>query len=234
MCGHRGVAARAPENTLAGVAAARRLGLVMIEVDLRLTADDKVVLHHDEHLGRTVAGRGRVGDLPLAALRGLDAGSWFDAAFAAERVPTLRDLLAASGPDLCWNLELKTDPGDEPRRKLTLVREVLRTLDRAGVGRRALLTSFDHGLVAAVAAMPGAPRCGLIFGERPQDRVAGSDRVAVFSMRYSLVDEEAVRRAHAAGVEVHAWTVNDDAGHERMKACGVDVVISDDPGKLLS
>ena len=105
ICGHRGVAARAPENTLAGIALARRLGLGMVEVDLRLTADGRVVLHHDSHLGRTVKGRGRIGDLQYEVLRSIDAGSWFGPGFADQRVPTLEELFAASGPDLAWNLE---------------------------------------------------------------------------------------------------------------------------------
>lgn len=228
ICGHRGVAARAPENTLAGIALARGLGLGMVEVDLRLTADGRVVLHHDSRLGRTVAGRGRVGDLEYEALRRLDAGAWFGPQFADQRVPTLEELFAASGPDLTWNLELKVDPEDDTARRSLLVRTVQDLVAEAGVGSRVLLSSFDHGLVREIAALP----CGFIFGDQPPTEDDWRAPVHVLSMRYSLVTRELVERAHRSKRTVHAWTVNDPGISGTMQECGVDVVISDDPAAL--
>src|SRR5882724_3779576 len=87
--GHRGAAAECPENTLASFARAIELGVTMIECDLQLTADGHVVIFHDWTVERTSNGSGVVRELPLAAIRGLDAGSWRDVRFAGERVPTL-------------------------------------------------------------------------------------------------------------------------------------------------
>src|SRR5262249_20655574 len=76
---HRGASAECPENTLAAFRQALKLGAQMIECDLQLTADGHVVVIHDWTLTRTTNGSGAVRDLPLAAIRGLDAGSWRDA-----------------------------------------------------------------------------------------------------------------------------------------------------------
>src|SRR5580704_12278143 len=88
VIGHRGAAAQAPENTLAGFRAARALGCAWVEFDVRLTVDGVPVVCHDDKLDRTSNGRGRISKLPLAAIRMLDAGSWFGPAFAGERIPT--------------------------------------------------------------------------------------------------------------------------------------------------
>jgi len=232
ICGHRGVAAQAPENTLAGIALAVRLGLTQVEVDLRLTADGRVVLHHDPELGRTVAGRGRIGEMEYAALRDLDAGAWFGPEFQGQRVPTLEGLFAASGPALTWNLELKIDPEDAPARRRLLVRTVRDLASAAGVESRILLTSFDHDLIREIALGPGSPPCGFILGDRPPTEEEWEAPVDVFSMRYSLVTPELAERVHGSGRRLHVWTVNDPDVHRAMLACGVDTVISDDPAAL--
>src|SRR5437016_10954345 len=85
VIGHRGAAARAPENTLAGLRCARELGCRWVEFDVRLTADGALVLCHDARLDRTTTGSGRVSTQSLAAIRECDAGSRFDPAFADER-----------------------------------------------------------------------------------------------------------------------------------------------------
>ena len=114
VIGHRGAAACAPENTLAGFRKAKALGCRWVEFDVRLTADGRPVLLHDNRLERTTDGRGRVSALSLAAVRRHDAGRWFHSSFAGERVPTLEQalmLLAELG--LGANVELKAARGNE-------------------------------------------------------------------------------------------------------------------------
>lgn len=91
---HRGLAKRAPENTLAAFAAAMAAGATAIEFDLHMTRDGALVVMHDYNVERTTNGRGLISDLTLAEVRGLDAGSWFDPTFASEKVPTLEEVLA--------------------------------------------------------------------------------------------------------------------------------------------
>ncbi len=234
VCGHRGASAGAPENTLAGIALARALGVARVEVDLRLTRDEKIVLHHDRDLGRTDNGSGAVSRADLAHLQGLDAGAWFAPEFAGQRIPSLGELLAASGDTLLWNLELKTDGDDSPPRKRVLMDTILALTAAATVFPRVLLTSFDHELIRDFLGAARPPLCGFIYGSRAPSAADVASTAAVFSMRHDLVDRDQVARAHDAGKEVHAWTVNDAPTLARMVDLGVDEVISDDPGLMLS
>ncbi len=234
VCGHRGAASRAPENTLAGIALARSLGVERVEVDLRLTRDEEVVLHHDRDLGRTDNGRGPVREADLEHLQTLDAGSWFDPGFRDQRIPSLGDLLAASGRVLCWNLELKTDGDDSAVRRQILKDAVLTGIAAPGIFPRVLITSFDHDLIREILSVARAPRCGFIFGHHVPVPADHATTAAVFSMQHDLITADGVARAHDAGKEVHAWTVNDRVTLERMAAMGVDEVISDDPGLMLA
>src|SRR5207249_5332732 len=84
VIGHRGAAAYAPENTLAGLRRAKALGCAWVEFDVRLTGDGALVLCHDPRLDRTTSGSGLVSATSLAAIRECDAGSWFDPSFAGE------------------------------------------------------------------------------------------------------------------------------------------------------
>jgi glycerophosphoryl diester phosphodiesterase len=90
---HRGDSANAPENTIAAFDAALSAGFTHFETDAQLSADGQAVVLHDEALGRTNDGRGRAADLTLQQLQQLDAGSWFGAQFAGQRIPALRDVL---------------------------------------------------------------------------------------------------------------------------------------------
>ena len=92
VIGHRGLLYAAPENTLAAFRAG--LGLrVGFEWDIRRTKDGQLVCLHDETVDRTTSGKGRLADVTLAELRRLDAGRWFDAGFAGERVPLAEEVL---------------------------------------------------------------------------------------------------------------------------------------------
>ena len=109
VIGHRGAAGCAPENTLAGLRRAGALGCRWVEFDVRLTADGELVLLHDDRLDRTTDGRGKVRALPLSEIRRHDAGKWFDAGFAGERVPTLAEAIAALAElGIGANVELKS------------------------------------------------------------------------------------------------------------------------------
>jgi len=91
--GHRGASAAAPENTYAAFEAAVAEGAVYTETDIQLTADDELVLVHDPTLDRTTNGHGPTSAMRLDELQTLDAGSWFDPAFAGQRIPELNEFL---------------------------------------------------------------------------------------------------------------------------------------------
>ena len=231
VCAHRGASASAPENTLAALRLAIDQGADIAEIDVQLSADGHPVLFHDDRLGRTAPGTGRIGDFPLAELRTRDAGSWFSSAFAAERIPALAEVLDAVGARLPLNIELKsagTDPGESRR----LADAVLAETGGRALAGGGVLTSFDQAVIDHIIAGGGGRRCGYIVGDAATLGRLWGGPAQVLSVRRDLVTAEVMTRALEAGKEVHAWTVNTEADLRRLSALGVAVVITDDPGKM--
>ncbi|WP_182903706.1 glycerophosphodiester phosphodiesterase family protein [Microbispora sp. H10830] len=237
---HRGASAYAPENTLAAFELARDQGADMFELDVQETRDHHLVLMHDTTLSRTTdaekvfPGRApwRVGDLTLAEIRRLDAGSWFSrkarfsGVYAGEAVPTLGEALhAMRGSGLGLLLEIK-----EPRLYPGIEARVAEEIGHDPAWRgRIVVQSFDwdsmrrfHGL------MPGVP-----IGLLGTPRIAELPGLARFADQinppYADVTADYVRRVHRLRMKVLAWTVDDPAAVRRLIGAGVDGVITDRP-----
>jgi len=108
LIAHRGYSAEFPENTLAAFQGALDAGCHMIELDVTLTRDRRVVVIHDDTLDRTTTGKGPVRSASLAQLKKLDAGSWFSPAFSSERVPELGEVLDLMGGQVPLNIDRKS------------------------------------------------------------------------------------------------------------------------------
>lgn len=106
---HRGASADAPENTLASVELAWRLGSDAVEIDVRLTADEQVVVIHDDKVDRTTDGSGKVASMTLRELRHLDAGSWKGAEHVGVGLPTLDEVLQTIPEGKRLFVEVKSD-----------------------------------------------------------------------------------------------------------------------------
>jgi glycerophosphoryl diester phosphodiesterase len=230
---HRGACAYAPENTLAAFALAHRQGALAIEFDAKLTADGQVVIIHDQTLERTTDGSGRVTALPLAALRELDAGSWFSADFHAEKIPTLDEIFESLGTKLFMNIELTNyaSPFDP------LVERVAETVRKHALEQRVLFSSFfTHNLLRAARLLPQVPRGQLALPGRAgwwQRLWGGVIDLQAEHPFTGDVSAKSVAQAHARGRRVHVWTVNDPADMRRLKDLGVDGIFSDDPLQAL-
>ncbi|MCK6487627.1 MAG: glycerophosphodiester phosphodiesterase [Planctomycetes bacterium] len=239
LIAHRGGAHLAPENTLPAFAEAARRGYRGIECDVVLTADGVPVLMHDDTLERTAGGRGRVIDHTLAQLAGLDAGAWFHPRFAGTRIPTLEQAIAAWQADGQQALiELKGGAGQDPRR---LGRTCAELVARVWRGQPPMFISFtSEALVAAAEAAPHIPRALLLgcpWNEQnpwPADwraRLAAA-RATALDIDHTLVTPERVAEAHAEGVALLAWTVDDPARAATLLAWGVDGIAVDAIDKI--
>lgn len=228
--GHRGAAGSAPENTLASFRRAVELGVDGVEFDVHPTADGHLVVIHDHALDRTTSGRGIVSQRPLAEIRSLDAGSWYGPEWAGERVPTLAEVVAAL-PERCRIfVELKAGSVRYPGVEERLVAE----LRRLGAFGRTQVSSFDHHALRRVRELAPELRTGMLYECRPIDpltmaRACGA--TALHPSWHYLTPEE-VAAAHAAGLAVNIWTVNDSAAIALVRDCGVDGIISDFPERL--
>lgn len=242
---HRGGAGLAPENTLAAFRNALAIGADVLEMDLHVTIDGEVVVIHDPTLDRTTTGHGFVRATTLADLRRLDAGSWFHARFAGERVPTLRevfDLVRASGNGrVRFNIETKYEPAVPPPPQ-DFEERVLRVIRGAGMAERVILQSFyypslgrmkalDRSILTAAlraAANPAADPVAVV-------RAASAD---IYSPAASLVSGETVDALHRAGIPIVPWTVDAPAQMERLLERGIgslpgDGIITNYPDRLI-
>ncbi|NKY07561.1 glycerophosphodiester phosphodiesterase [Cellulomonas hominis] len=231
---HRGNSAVAPQNTLAAFEAAWRAGAASIEIDIQPTADGQVVVIHDETVDATTDGQGVVTQMSLDALRALDAGSWFAAAYAGQRVPTFAEVLEllVRRPGLDLLLELK-GPWTVDQ-----VRPVTDAIRAAGLADRVIGQSFWPESVRALAeADPGLRRGLLVFEvEDPAGLVALCADLGVVTCNPSgpllLADPGLVARLHDAGLQVMVWTLNEPEHWAAAAALGVDAVITDRPDRL--
>jgi glycerophosphoryl diester phosphodiesterase len=226
---HRGASAHAPENTLAAFELAAKQGAPAIEFDVKLTSDHYVVIHHDQTLERTTNGSGPITKQPLAALRELDAGSFFSERFRGEKIPTLDEVFEAVGKKLFINVELTNyaTPFDG------LVDVVVPLVKKHGLEKRVMFSSFfPTNLARARQLLPSVPRGQLML----EGNSGWWQRFAANFMFLQAehpwkedVTAETVWRAHQKGRRVHAWTVNDLAAMQNLRSLGVDAIFTDDP-----
>lgn len=247
VIGHRGCAGEAPENTLISFERALAAGAAVLETDVHLTRDGVPVLLHDDEVDRNTDGSGRVADLSLAELRALDAGHRFSPDGGRShpfrggdvRIPSLEEAFQCF-PGARFNLELKQDVAGIVERTAGLV---------AACGRAelTLLTAADDALMARLrahldASGPDVARgaCAgdclafvrsAVEGSAPDPRLMALQIPAEFGGR-PLVTPRLVRHAHAHGVQIHVWTVNDPGQMDALLDLGVDGIVTDFPGRL--
>ena len=240
---HRGAAGVAPENTLEAFAAGLSAGAERLELDVHATRDGEVVVIHDPSVDRTSDGSGPVKEMSLAELKRLDAGYRFVAPGAGTtfrgrdvRVPTLAELLAAF-PDVPLNIEIKQeDPPIEPA--------VLHVLDRFAARARTLLAAEEATIMGRIRA--AAPDMLTSFSALDVAEFVQRHRTLDFAgyrppgialqIPPSFGDTElitagTVAAAHALGLEVHAWTINEEQEIETLIGLGVDGIMSDFPAR---
>jgi glycerophosphoryl diester phosphodiesterase len=240
---HRGGAGLAPENTCGAFRQAASLGVDGCELDVRLSKDGEVVVIHDATLDRTSDADGPVSALTAAELGRVDAGFRFgaDAGFPwrgrGEGVPRLADVLAEH-PALPFIVEVK---GDDP----AVAEAAVAVVRRAGALDRVCFGGFADVTLAAVrAAEPGVCTSAATEEIRralyksyvwfPFGRIAYQAlQVPEASNGTRIVSRRFIRLAHRAGCVLHVWTVNTPDDVVRLKAWGVDGVITDRPDMAL-
>ncbi len=229
IVGHRGASGHAPENTLAAFRRAVELGATFIETDLQLSRDTRLVAIHDETLDRTTNGSGPAHALTLAELRELDAGSWFDAAFAGERIPTVEEILSfARENDVAFYLEIKPSAWGVEHALAAAIRE-------AGEAARVVVLSFDAGTLAAVRRIEPLLMTGHLFDRPFPDMIDRALAVGArqIAPRGDLVTPELVEKARRADLQVVTWTINHPGLMRQLAGAGVNGIMSDYPDRLV-
>ena len=225
---HRGASAVAPESTEAAIRLAFRLRADMVELDVQMTADRRLVVFHDARVDRTTNGRGLLRRWRYAQLAGLDAGAWFAPRFAGQRVLLVAQALRISAPRRV-NLELKRT--SQPR---VLIDQFVRCLHRARAATRVLVSSFEASLLARLRAAQPSIALAVLCDRAPWQALERAVRLGcvAFHPKASLVTLALVREARAAGLRVHAWTVEDPQQARRLVRLGVQGVFTNAPDRM--
>jgi glycerophosphoryl diester phosphodiesterase len=227
---HRGASVRAPENTLAAYEQAFAAGADIIEVDVRLSRDGIPVVFHDEHLDRTTNGTGPVADRSLAELKELDAGAWHSPEFAGERIPTLAETMRLV-KGVRGRILLDLNAEGLGSRIAELAREIDLPTSSLVVG-----TWTDSQADDAVRHLPGAQIL------RTNDDLKGGSPEFIARVQARGVTgfelgsnwrPEFVEAAHAQGMAVYAYTINDEEQMRRLIAMGIDGIETDVPHLLV-
>lgn len=231
---HRGWSARAPENTIAAFGAAIDVGADGIELDVQLSSDGQVVIIHDEKVDRTTNGSGPVAKQTLAELSQLDAGGWFAAQYAGERIPTLQavfELIRERSWKGLINIELKTSnclyPGIE--------KAVARLIDAYGLAEQALISSFNHNSLAEFTRVAPGVKTAILYSSilyKPWEYAKSFGCAALHPRRQPGIDQVAAG-AKEAGLAVNVWTINSVEQADQLAAAGVTGLITDHPDLLL-
>lgn len=234
---HRGFSERAPENTVAAFKLAWEHQTDACELDLYLTADAEIALLHDKDTKRTTGVPALVAQATLAELKKLDAGSWKDAKYANERIPTLSEALATmpAGRQRFF-LEIKCGPEVVP----VLARQLESWKPRAA---QLCIIAFDREVAReSKQAMPwlkvyrlSSPQTkdkkpvnlSQLVADAKADGLDGLD----LSLKWAW-SEAMVKQIRDAGLELYVWTVNKPEDAKRLAALGVDGITTDDPVML--
>jgi glycerophosphoryl diester phosphodiesterase len=230
---HRGASGHAPENTMAAFRRAVELGARFIETDLQLSRDARVVAIHDFTLDRTTNGKGQVHLQTLEQIRALNAGAWFGdhgaGSFSGERVPTLDEILDfAKEHDIIFYLEIKSGPA------WGIEHAVVATLRDQNASARVVILSFDPATLDSVHRLDSTMMTGFLCEHPSNDLVERTVRAGARQLvaRGDLITADVVEKAHHAGLQVVAWTINEPEQMRRLIATGIDGIITDFPDCL--
>jgi len=216
--GHRGARAYAPENTLTSFKKALEIGVDAIELDVRKTKDNQLVVIHDDNVKRTTNGDGLVCELTLKEIKGFSAEG-------GEKIPTLEEALDFLDKEVKVFVELKEEG---------IEKQVISAIHERDLEKSVVITSFSEGALKKVRELNDKVETGLIYAKHKNPLKAALDLKANYLVAlYRFVHTANVEKAHENGLKVVVWTINNPEEVEAYTQKGVDGIASDKPDILM-
>ncbi len=215
--GHRGARAYEPENTLRSFQKAIELGADAIELDVRKSKDNYIVVIHDDNIEKTTNGEGLVSNLNLNQIKSYSANK-------NEKIPTLEEALDFIGNRVKVFVELK---------ELGLEEKVLDIIYRKGLENSVVIVSFLEGVLKRTRELDAKVEIGLVYAKHKNPIKAALELKAQFLLGfYRFVHTTNVQKAHENGIKIIVWTINSAQEVADFKEKGVDGIASDKPDIL--
>ena len=217
--GHRGAKAYEPENTLRSFKRAIELGVDAVELDVRKTKDNEIVVIHNSNVGKTTDGSGSVSDFTLEEIKKFVTEK-------GEQIPTLEEALEFVGKRVKILVELKETGIEE--KVLGLIRE-------KGLIENVIIISFHEEVLRNVRELNDEVATGLIYVRHKNPIPAALTLKAEYLLPlYRFTHSANVRKAHENGLKVIVWTINKEEEAAEYRKKGVDGITSDRPDILNS
>ncbi len=214
--GHRGARAYAPENTLASFKKALEIGVDGVELDVRKTKDDKIVVIHDADVKRTTDGEGLVSELTLMQIKGFSS--------QGEKIPTLEETLDFLDKKVKVLIELKEAGVEE---------QVLSIVNAKGLEKNVVIISFLEEALKKVKELNKNIETGLIYAKHSNPIKAALELKANYLVAlYRFTHTATVQKAHENGLKIIVWTINTKKEAQEYAKKGVDGIASDKPDIL--
>lgn len=242
---HRGASFEAPENTLIAFQRAIAMEADMIELDVRLSLDEEVVVFHDSTLKRTTDKEGKVRDMPLATLKQADAGSWFNPAFTGERIPTLEETLQLCQGKIMLNIEIKKE--SVRKRDALIERKIIALLHQYQMVPHTMISSFSTLALKRLKELEPRLSTALLYGDsirsnlRPKVPVYGYQAFKwvlltgadALNPRQNLVTRGFLKRSQETGIRLNPYTVDSPRRMQKLITKGVHGLITNRPDLLI-
>lgn len=232
LIGHRGARKEAPENTQAGFDHLRQLGINHVELDVRLSKDQQLVVLHDSTVNRTTEAKGRVLDFDAAELQNMDATVALPNWPERSGIPLLEQVIAEWPQLKSIQLEVKT--ADKPVLE-AIAHGLTRMITSFSLHNRAIVTSSDQNLLAIMQRIAPNVRRGFVaerFTRAPLE-VCLNHHCSHLVLNHHRCTPGMIQSAHDLGLEISTWTVNEVNAARRLQQWGVDSIITDVPSLLL-
>jgi glycerophosphoryl diester phosphodiesterase len=224
---HRGASAYSPENTVAAIIKAFELGADGIEIDVQMSRDGELFLHHDWTLEKLGSETSLVISKTLSELKKLDAGKWFAPEFAGERIPTLSEALSAVPKGKIVNIEIKKTAADSR----DIESKVVRCIRDMKIADDIIISSFNHQTIAKIQKSDPDIKTALIISSLLAEPMKYFGNFTCYSIHplFYFADPKLIEVLHSNNIKIYPWVVNVPEYAGLLMESGCDGIITNYP-----
>jgi len=217
--GHRGASSSEPENTMRAFTQAFQDGADGIEFDVRLTADNQMVVIHDSLIDRTSNGFGSVRKKTYQELLGFDFGN-------GEKIPLLEEVLKKFGNQKWLNIEIK-EQGFE--------KQLLEMLDKLKIKQKYVISSFKISVIRKIKELNCEIPTAFLFQaiQFNLQSLISETQCEGIHLKHTIVNKRLISEARYYNLAVRAWTVDSQRKAWKLTKLGIDGIITNNPKKLI-